>query len=176
MSKLTPSHFFHKSQMWHPVRLASINISWFSIIIWLRGIICCYICVLCGVTLYRRNPLWCELKRALPLMGATYCVARPHQRMKLTYISRSERPCFGPIETMEDAAKGCGFPSLMKWTKGRCPKKKRDFLGIFPKCRTPPPPPPLLGTTVSKKKSMVYFWSSSKCSLFGNYSEIYFWE
>ena len=29
-------------------------------------------------------------------------------------------------------------------------KKKRDYLGIFPKCRTPPPP--LLGTPVSKKK------------------------
>ena len=36
------------------------------------------------------------------------------------------------------------------------PQKKRDFLGIFPKCRTPPLPPfwePLF----PKKKSMVYF-------------------
>ena len=63
-------------------------------------------------------------------------------------------------------------------------KKRRDFLGIFPKCRTPPPPPPLLGTPVSKKKKglfcilghLEHVWSSQKCSLFGNYSDIYFWE
>ena len=62
-------------------------------------------------------------------------------------------------------------------------KKRRDFLGIFPKCRTPPPPP-LLGTLFPKKKyglfcilgPLEHFWSSSKCSLFGNYSDIYFWE
>ena len=39
---------------------------------------------------------------------------------------------------------------------GTPPPQKWDFLGIFPKCRTPPPPP-LLGTPVSKKKSGVYF-------------------
>ena len=62
-------------------------------------------------------------------------------------------------------------------------KKKKDFWGIFPKCRTHPPLPPFW-EPLFQKKSMVYcilgplehFWSSSKCSLFGNYYDIYFWE
>ena len=36
-------------------------------------------------------------------------------------------------------------------------KKIRNYLGIFPKCRTPPPHPPLLGTPRPKKNFMVYF-------------------
>ena len=36
-------------------------------------------------------------------------------------------------------------------------KKLRDYLGIFPKWRTPPPHPPLLGTPYSKKNFIVYF-------------------
>ena len=36
-------------------------------------------------------------------------------------------------------------------------QKKRDFLGIFPKCRTPRPPPPLLETPVSKKNYGLFF-------------------
>ena len=38
------------------------------------------------------------------------------------------------------------------WLRDATQKKKRDFLGTFPKWRAPPPPPPLLGTPVSKKK------------------------
>ena len=38
-----------------------------------------------------------------------------------------------------------------RWLGDATQKKQRDFLGIFPKCRTPPPP--LLGTPVSKKTS-----------------------
>ena len=62
-------------------------------------------------------------------------------------------------------------------------KKNGIFWEFFPSVG--PPPPPLLGTPVSKKKSVVYFaflgpkehfWPSQKCSLFGNYSDIYFWE
>ena len=52
-------------------------------------------------------------------------------------------------------------------------KKIRDFLGVFPKCRTPPnPPPPYLGglrpiffglfCILGPKK---HFWFSQKCSL-----------
>ena len=63
-------------------------------------------------------------------------------------------------------------------------KKKRDFLGIFPKCRPPPPLPPFWEPLFPKKKCglfcilghLEHFWSSQKCSLFGNYSDIYFWE
>ena len=66
--------------------------------------------------------------------------------------------------------------------KGHHPPKKRDFLGIFPKCQ--PPLSPFLEPLFPKKKyglicilgPLEHFWSSSKCSLFGNYSEIYFWE
>ena len=36
-------------------------------------------------------------------------------------------------------------------------KKIRDFLGVFPKCRTPPPHPPYLGGLCPKKKLRVYF-------------------
>ena len=72
---------------------------------------------------------------------------------------------------------------IIKSPKGRHPKKKRDFLGIFPKCRTPPSPP--FGNPCFPKKKcglfcilghLEHFWSSQKCSLFGNYSNIYFWE
>ena len=40
--------------------------------------------------------------------------------------------------------------------KVRSHKKKRYYLGIFPKRRTPPPPP-LLGTPYPKKNFSVYF-------------------
>ena len=74
--------------------------------------------------------------------------------------------------------------SLMICPQGRCPKKKRGFLGIFPKGRPPPPLPPFWEPLFPKKKCGLFcvlgpqehFWSSSKCSLFGNYSDIYFWE
>ena len=77
---------------------------------------------------------------------------------------------------------GSKFPS-----KSRCSvisslrdaahKKKRDFLGIFPKCRTPPPSPPFGNPCFQKKKFGLFcilgpqehFWSSQKCSLFGQF-------
>ena len=52
------------------------------------------------------------------------------------------------------------------------PKKQRDFLGIFLKCRTPPTP--LLGTPVSKKKSMVYFAFWVLWSIFGLHQNVHF--
>ena len=71
-----------------------------------------------------------------------------------------------------------------KLIKGRHPKKKRDFLGIFPKFRPPPLSPPFGNPCFQKKKYRLFcilgplehIWSSSKCSLFGNYSDINFWE
>ena len=64
------------------------------------------------------------------------------------------------------------------------PKKNNGIFWEFFPSVAPPPPSPLLGTPVSKKKCglfcllghLEHFWSSQKCSLFGNYSDIYFWE
>ena len=63
---------------------------------------------------------------------------------------------------------------------GTLPKKKTGFFGNFSQVSDPPFWEPLF----PKKKygsfcilgPLEHFWSSSKCSLFGNYFYIYFWE
>ena len=67
---------------------------------------------------------------------------------------------------------------------GTPPKKRRDFLGIFPKCRTPPLPPSFWEPLFPKGKmwlilrfrSFEAFLVCTKNQLFGHYSDIYFWE
>ena len=62
--------------------------------------------------------------------------------------------------------------------------KLRDYLGIFPKWRTPPPPPPLLGTPYSKKKlsfilhfrPLGTFLVFTKKLKFCHFCYIFFWE
>ena len=66
------------------------------------------------------------------------------------------------------------------------PKKKNGFFwDFFPRSGPPPPPSPPFGNPCFQKKKcglfcilghLEHFWSSQKCSLFGNYSDIYFWE
>ena len=73
----------------------------------------------------------------------------------------------------------------IKTDEGRCPPKKTGFFGNFSQVSEPPPPPPPFGNPWFQKKKcglfcilghLEHFWSSQKCSLFGNYSDIYFWE
>ena len=47
-------------------------------------------------------------------------------------------------------------------TKVRSQKKKRYYLGIFPKRRPPPPPPPF-GNPLSKSDNFEYPWMMVKC-------------
>ena len=67
--------------------------------------------------------------------------------------------------------------------KGRSPPQKTGFFGNFSQVADPPSPP--FGNPCFQKKKcglfcplghLEHFWSSLKCSLFGNYSDIYFWE
>ena len=56
-------------------------------------------------------------------------------------------------------------------------QKKRYYLGIFPKRRTPPPPhPPLLGTPYPKKNFSVYFAFQNLRSIFVLQKKIIFQE
>ena len=61
------------------------------------------------------------------------------------------------------------------------PPPKNGIFGNFSQVSDPPP----FGNPCFQKKKyglfcnlgyLEHFWSSSKCSLFGNYSDIYFWE
>ena len=70
-------------------------------------------------------------------------------------------------------------------SKGRLQLKKTGLFGNFSQVSDPPPPPPPFGNPCFQKKKcglfcilghLEHFWSSQKCSLFGNYSDIYFWE
>jgi len=70
-----------------------------------------------------------------------------------------------------------------KIAKGRSQQKKTGIFGNFSQVSDPPSPP--FGNPCFQKKKcglfcilghLEHFWSSQKCSLFGNYSDIYFWE
>ena len=136
----------------------------------------------------------CDVKRLFSsLMADTYT----HLRQSISITGELHRPCFCEekrfylagtkklvcIPIREGVRRRKTFFPLQNMTKcyGTPSKKKRDYLGIFPKCR---PPPPFGNPCFQKKKyglfcilgPLEHFWSSSKCSLFGNYSDIYFWE